>query len=342
MNTEQSNTKNAESPVRSSSLIRLFPALITVILGISLVLFSMQIRVDNVVSEKLSLYAGISGLILAFLGAGQSFLFYLKGKPEENGTSPLLQSIEAMRHDISRVNIEEDIVKLKGIFEEFLINKPQTQIGLDPNDLGDIVQSIKNQINENVASEIFEEIKKNVSKLRISSSQISELRSIYHQTKKRLIGEVDALSRRANLNLVIGTLTTIFAIGLLAFIVLTSNIYSGDLNAFLWHYVPRFSVVIFIEVFSFFFLKLYRKSLDEIKYFQNEITNLDSHIIALESALIVNDTSQIGQVISSLSAIERNFILKKGESTVELERSKIDSQSIKDALSNITSLLKKK
>ncbi|MBI5525005.1 MAG: hypothetical protein HY897_01580 [Deltaproteobacteria bacterium] len=44
--------------------------------------------------------------------------------------------------------------------------------------------------------------------------------------------------------------------------------------AALSHYVPRITTVTFIEVFAFFFLKLYRASLIEIKFYQNELTSL--------------------------------------------------------------------
>lgn len=40
-----------------------------------------------------------------------------------------------------------------------------------------------------------------------------------------------------------------------------------------------------IELFAYFFLSLYRTSLQKIKYFQNELTNIEAKQIALRAAL---------------------------------------------------------
>jgi hypothetical protein len=46
------------------------------------------------------------------------------------------------------------------------------------------------------------------------------------------------------------------------------------------------------------------------------------------------------QVISQLAKTERNFKLQKDESTVELEKSRLESQTLKDAFSNVASIVK--
>jgi hypothetical protein len=87
--------------------------------------------------------------------------------------------------------------------------------------------------------------------------------------------------------------------------------------------IPRLAV--FIEIFSLFFLRLYRAGLDEIKFFQNELTNVETKYAALESALASKNADLTERVIGLLAETERNFLLRKGESTVELERAKIDN-----------------
>jgi hypothetical protein len=106
--------------------------------------------------------------------------------------------------------------------------------------------------------------------------------------------EISRLGRQANMNLVMGILTAVFGIGLLAYYGtgFTSRIGKMNINALsipavfgteLLSFLPRLSTVLLIELFAFFFLRLYRGSLAEIKYFQNEATNLACWCAALKA-----------------------------------------------------------
>jgi hypothetical protein len=86
------------------------------------------------------------------------------------------------------------------------------------------------------------------------------------------------------------------------------------------------SLVVFIEIFAFFFLRLYRSSLDEVKYFQNELTNVEMRLVALEAALVLGHSGALDTTINQLARTERNSILKKGESTVDLEKLRAENQ----------------
>ena len=72
----------------------------------------------------------------------------------------------------------------------------------------------------------------------------------------RINGELSRLRRSANLNLVIGALTTSLAIIGLGYEVFRSEFEITDTVKLLTHYLPRLSLIIFIEIFAFFFLKL--------------------------------------------------------------------------------------
>ncbi|MNY31758.1 hypothetical protein D3C86_1659330 [compost metagenome] len=94
---------------------------------------------------------------------------------------------------------------------------------------------------------------------------------------------------------------------------------------FLSFFLPRISTVVFVELFSFFFLRLYKNNLSEIKYFQNEITNLNFKITSLKTAIKTDDKQTLSQIITNFSLTERNFILKKDETTEKIETIKLDS-----------------
>ena len=127
----------------------------------------------------------------------------------------------------------------------------------------------------------------------------------------RLEAEVRALVRRGNLNMVWGTSTTFAAAAILGYAAATLRIVGENWRAYLPTYLLRLSVVVFIEIFAFFFLRLYRANLADIKYFQNEITNLEAKCLALEFAILSADAKSAEKVVVQLACTERNFILKK-------------------------------
>ena len=98
----------------------------------------------------------------------------------------------------------------------------------------------------------------------------------------------------------------------------------------------------FIELFAYFFLRLYKSGLIDIKFYQNELTNIDMKSASLLSALVTEDKEIIKLVSTELSRTERNFVLKKDESTVDLEKAKIEGKGIREVLEQLTSIIKQK
>jgi len=161
------------------------------------------------------------------------------------------------------------------------------------------------------------------------------------QTTDRLKDELDALSYRVKLNLVIGILTTISGAALLAYFVIVKQPPIKEFSSPSWYlaeFVPRLSIVLLIEVFAYFFLKLYKATLSDVKYFQNELTNFECRALALASAVERNDAKSIAAVIMELSKTERNFI-SKNLTTLDLERSKAEQQSLADVLKHVASIV---
>lgn len=162
-----------------------------------------------------------------------------------------------------------------------------------------------------------------------SEQNVSAVHQAIMASQRRLEAEVDALGGRANVNLTIG-----FGVSLVGMLALIYFIYTAnseiDRNLDLLHvgvrFVVKLSFVIFLQVFAYFFLRLYRHSLFEIKYFQNELTNIESKYLALNVALTSNNAEAVKTISVELAKTERNFILKKGESTVALQREEIEAR----------------
>ncbi|MBK1650538.1 hypothetical protein CKO36_18730 [Rhabdochromatium marinum] len=100
-------------------------------------------------------------------------------------------------------------------------------------------------------------------------------------------------------------------------------------------YLPKLSLVLLIELFAFFFLKLYRYSLMEVKYFQNEITSCEIKMMGLVASI---DSELKASVVDHFIAVERNFILKKDERTIDLAREEIEASTVKNFVDKIASL----
>ena len=94
----------------------------------------------------------------------------------------------------------------------------------------------------------------------------------------------------------------------------------------LYRFLARFGLVLIIESVAFFFLKLYREDRAMIRYFRNEITNLESKTSALRAALTFGTPADLSKTLQALSGTERNFLVKKGDrvmSEINYENSEI-------------------
>jgi hypothetical protein len=152
---------------------------------------------------------------------------------------------------------------------------------------------------------------------------VSRMREQSEALVNRLTTEISALSRRANTALIIGTITSIFGVSLLGVFALSAPLTYSDWINLVAYYLPRLSVVIFLQVFAYFFLRLYRYGIYEIKYFQNEITNIQARALALQTALLLRNDDIIKVACRSLVATERNFIIRKGERTLPILQEEI-------------------
>jgi hypothetical protein len=183
-----------------------------------------------------------------------------------------------------------------------------------------------------------------LAKLHISAAadqHTTAIRNIVLKTQERLSEEVNALGSRANVNLFLGILISLCGLTVLGYFVFSipsDLLLHGKELEFIGYFTTRLSLVIFIEIFAYFFLRLYRYSIFEIKYFQNEMTNAEFRVMALEAALMSGDKSTIKKLCEDLSKTERNFLLKKGETTINqksLENEYERDQSLVSTIENL-------
>lgn len=157
--------------------------------------------------------------------------------------------------------------------------------------------------------------------------------------EQKIKNQIERLIKNSNLNLIIGISITAVSILIIATSILLQDKSDPQLASVISHYLPRISTVIIIEIISFFFLKLYKKNLDDIKYFQNEITNLDFKIASYKAALLSKDTELLKVVTDSFSKTERN-IFPKEDIKLDTDDNKLDK--ISKTLDKIIALVSNK
>ena len=199
------------------------------------------------------------------------------------------------------------------------------------------VSRLKDDLRQGAAEQIFQEMQDAFR----TEAPLREATAKAEQMEARLKGEILDLARRGNVNLALGMLTTMIGLLVLGYAVMGSPPTTTTEDLVL-HFLPRLSFAIFVEVFAYFFLRLYKQGLGEIKYFQNELTNIESHAIAIQLALHSNQAELLADMSRRLAATERNFVLKDGQTTVELERERIIQKDHEKLLGILDHLIKAK
>lgn len=173
-------------------------------------------------------------------------------------------------------------------------------------------------------------------------SQFNRINETFEESKERLSDAISRLERKGNFNLILGGATTSLGVALLGFSVFFKQANYQTLDVFMMAFLPRLSVVIILQVFSFFFLKLYKSNIDDVKYLQNEITNVEHKQVAVNSAIKLNEDEHWRDLLSNLMKTERNQILEKGQTTVKLEQSRLEAMGPQiEALAKLATLFKK-
>lgn len=178
----------------------------------------------------------------------------------------------------------------------------------------------------------YQNKEKPLSQLEVAARSMSVL-------EKTIQSHIGKLQRNSIVNLMIGIIGTLISVGILTTSILSQNNYK-DVQEFLLAFVPKLSFVVFIQLFAFFFLRLYKGNLEDSKYFQNELTNMLSKSIAIKIAFQLNDSELIKSLVVDLSKTERNFKLAAGESLLNLEKTKIEKDFDLEMLNSFKDFLK--
>jgi hypothetical protein len=153
----------------------------------------------------------------------------------------------------------------------------------------------------------------------------------------RLGEEIDATRSTNTVNLLIGVMIAIIGMMALAYSVFDASISLKTGSDFSLHFASRATFAIIIEVFAYFFLNLYKKGQTEIRRLQNEISNFEMKYIGLRATLDFPEKTIFSDAVKEFIKAERNTVLEKGQTTVELEIAKNESIELRNAMKYISS-----
>lgn len=291
--------------------------------------FRDQIFTADFVSEKNLPYVLMGSFYLILGIALMVFKYIESGNLRENSKFEEI--------DVLNDRYQRKIDELKMELTDTLLKSESKSIDTDELD-----KIIKEKITFSLDYTLKDYIETRYGAAAVRTNQLKQIDLQIKDLQSGVNIQIGKLSRSGTINLIIGLFTTLVAIGVLVNLILNvQSIHFDTTKDFLLYLTPRLSLAIFIEVFSFFFLKLYKTNLEDVKYFHNERTNIDSKIIALKTSLLLDKDDILIEIIKSFSNVERNFILKKDETTVNIERIKMDNKQELDMISKITDIIEK-
>jgi len=321
--------------------LALMPAIMGIVSGLVLIAFGFSISLIALVAS-ISLGLSTIGLLMLYLQSGfrrQSiqdgrYMSYDNMLSHINSRLAAFSEEESKKFDYLRLHLED----LGHALKEMRASPGV----LNDRERGEFLNLIKAKLADEGADQVLAGMRAKIENRLTQDVRYQSIQKRFTESLERLHQEVAALSRRGNLNLVLGIVTTVTGLALLGYYVFQTKPPTDDAWLFACHFLPRLTLVVFIEVFAYFFLSLYKSSLSEIKYFQNEMTNLEAKSIALETSLTVLDKEACNKVVQELAKTERNRILLKGQTTIDIERSKISQDVVSEFVVQVLDILRKK
>ncbi len=234
--------------------------------------------------------------------------------------------------------LKSEIFELKSKLAQRDNNEPNAQIA----GVAQVAQELSERIIDASGDEIIARVSAIIDRDLQHLKSAAAVNEAFEESKERLANEIKRLNLKSNFNLAVGGGITVVGLGLLGAAAFYFDTPKDSTEHFVMAYAPRLSLVILLQIFAFFFLKLYKSSLEEVKYYQNEITNVEHRQAALSAAFARDELTQWGDILNALVKVERNRLLEKGQSTIDIEHARIEANGgALDAIMKIMPLLKK-
>jgi hypothetical protein len=174
-------------------------------------------------------------------------------------------------------------------------------------------------------------------------TKVNSIRKGVENSINSLNDQVSQQRNNANLNMLFGLVFSSGGIGVLGYFIYyyfqSEADFAKDIVRFLTSFFPKFTFVILIETVAFFFLNLYREDRNMIRYFRNEITNLEAKYLAMEAAARFEEKDVLSKILLILANTERNFTIRKNEKLIVEALREEDSRLFDKTVEKVLSLI---
>lgn len=259
------------------------------------------------------LAVGVGGLLIAYLSSRSVIIDTARDFGLYSPGDRLHRLIEH-RASLER-NLKEHEPAVRSNSRDVLSGTSEP-ILLSENERAELLEKIAGQVQRSLVADVIREVEKSVHSASQRDGRMQFTSWRYDRLKIGIEEAIGRVEKRGNINLLVGFFFSVVAVGVLAFSVAGSVGGPVDWSGF----IPRAVLALFVQLFAYFFLRLYRQSLADARYFQNELTNLGIWFTSLELALAGDSDETADNILRQLATVERNFVLKIGESTIDGER----------------------
>lgn len=292
------------------------------------ILFSNDL-IESVLSENIivPLVITIIGILVIVMIL---LLRYLNTNSKERKRESLIYEDNVLKNKFNFIDN-----KLRSLTQERSLNN----IDVD-NYLKETYEVVKKKLITETSDDLKESWKEEFEKQENSNEINSIISRGFRETFERIRYEISRLKRNSSLNLVLGIYITMMGIGILVYSLYIGKNDFDTVTAFLINFLPKLSLVIFVEIFAYFFLSLYKSSLNEIKFHQNELTKLEMKYIALSlTNKFENKESQVE--LTRELFIESNYEISLDEKEPEEKDRKLSGDNITEIVSKLLEIYKK-
>lgn len=271
--------------------------------------FNIADRSDRAVLSNVKIFGGIFILVSTVFFAYLYMVgFSPKRRREENsvvpdGSNSFEKDSVAIVALLKSINSSLEQGKLESVLSE----SERSEI------ISNISSTVESHLNESLLSKIEEKYGSAIHSEKLSGHAEKALTGTISRLKKY----AEDLSSKASVNLAYGIGATIGAIGILILVLFNASAPDNANNIdTVFYYTSRLFLVLLVQGVSIFFLNLYKTTLNNVLYINNEITNYEAKRDSLAVTLKLGDKETTSAMLVSLSATERNFTLKKGETSI--------------------------
>lgn len=284
----------------------------------------------------------IVSLLSLGLASSMTILYYLQSRSVKasNGEDESTNPEPTLSVSLAIKDFQERLRKIESDISQIALST--SAISLMPEDKDRLFKYVEQNFSKNVNEDIYRFFEQKFQELRKEQQRFEDIMFDFTGIKERIKYELKSLNLRANINMAIGSGTTFCAFVVLYLAIPKESAITTllDTMTLLQHYIPRLTIIILIESFAFFFLRLYKSNMEDVKYYHNELTNVEMKLISLKQAVKLGQHGISSRILAELSKTERNFILKKGETTTELTKIRYESDFYKGLIETFKAITK--